>query len=55
MDWIAQLDIDEYLVPMGNLTSATEIIDKMDEEGNKVVSFGSWRAWPRRRFIEYVS
>jgi len=52
VDWIAQLDIDEYLVPMGNLTSATQLIDRLDEEGNKVISFGSWRAWPRRRFIE---
>eukprot|EP00980_Cylindrotheca_fusiformis_P011585 scaffold2744_cov136-Cylindrotheca_fusiformis.AAC.2 len=52
VDWIAQFDIDEYLVPMGNLTSITQIVDKLDEEGNKIVAFGSWRAWPRRRFIE---
>jgi hypothetical protein len=54
VDWIAQLDIDEYLVPMGNFTSITQLLDKLDEEGNKVVSFGSWRSWPRRRFVEYV-
>ncbi|CAJ1956459.1 unnamed protein product [Cylindrotheca closterium] len=52
VDWIAQFDIDEYLVPMGNLTTATQLIDRLEEEGNKVISFGSWRAWPRRRFIE---
>ncbi|KAG7349255.1 glycosyltransferase family 92 protein [Nitzschia inconspicua] len=51
-DWIAQFDIDEYLVPMGNLTSIHTLLDKLDEEGKKIVSFGSWRAWPRRRFIE---
>ena len=54
VDWIAQFDIDEYLVPMGNLTSIHPLLDRLEEEGNKIVSFGSWRAWPRRRFIEYV-
>jgi hypothetical protein len=54
VDWIAQLDIDEYLVPMGNLTTIHTLLDKLDQEGNKIVSFGSWRAWPRKRFIEYV-
>lgn len=53
-DWIAQFDIDEYLVPMGNHTSIHTVLDKLDQEGNKILSFGSWRAWPRRRFIEYV-
>lgn len=51
-DWIAQFDIDEYLVPMGNLTTIHTLLDKLDEEGKKIISFGSWRAWPRRRFIE---
>jgi hypothetical protein len=40
---------------MGNLTTIHTLLDKLDEEGKKIVSFGSWRAWPRRRFIEYVS
>jgi len=51
-DWITQFDIDEYLVPMGELTSLHPLIDKLDEEGTKIISFGSWRAWPRRKFIE---
>jgi hypothetical protein len=52
VEWIAQFDIDEYLVPMGNLTTIHPLLDSLDREGNKIVSFGSWRAWPRRRFIE---
>lgn len=51
-DWIAQFDIDEYLVPMGELTSLHPLLDKLDEEGTKIISFGSWRAWPRRKFIQ---
>jgi len=51
-DWITQFDIDEYLVPMGELTSLHPLLDKLDEEGTKIISFGSWRAWPRRKFIE---
>jgi Glycosyltransferase family 92 len=52
VEWIGQFDIDEYLVPMGSYTSILPLLDKLDSEGNKIVSFGSWRAWPRRDFIE---
>lgn len=51
-EWISQFDIDEYLVPMGKTNSLHQILDKLDEEGTKIISFGSWRAWPRRKFIE---
>jgi len=51
-DWITQCDIDEYLVPMGESTSLHPLLDKLDEEGMKIISFGSWRAWPRRKFIQ---
>lgn len=37
---------------MGELTSLHPLLDKLDEEGTKIISFGSWRAWPRRKFIE---
>lgn len=50
--WIGQFDIDEYLVPMGNYTSLLQLLDKLDEEGNKIISFASWRAWPRHTHIE---
>ena len=51
VEWIGQFDIDEYLVPMGSYTSILPLLDKLDEEGKKIISFGSWRAWPRRDFI----
>lgn len=51
-DWIAQFDIDEYLVPMGELTSLHPLLDKLEKEDKKIISFGSWRAWPRRAFVE---
>lgn len=51
VEWIGQFDIDEYLVPMGSYTSVLPLLDKLDQEGKKIVSFGSWRAWPRRDFI----
>jgi hypothetical protein len=47
-----QFDIDEYLIPMGQTRSIHELLDKLDEEGMKIVSFRSWRAWPRRRLLE---
>ncbi|VEU36353.1 unnamed protein product [Pseudo-nitzschia multistriata] len=37
---------------MGELTSLHQLLDTLDEEGTKIISFGSWRAWPRRKFIE---
>lgn len=50
-NWIGQFDIDEYLIPMGNLTSILPLLEKLDEEGNKIINFASWRAWPRRTHI----
>ena len=41
-------------ITVGNNTSILPLLEQLDREGNKIVSFGSWRAWPRRRFIEYV-
>jgi hypothetical protein len=51
VEWMGQFDIDEYLVPVGSYTSMLPILDKLEEEGKKIISFGSWRAWPRRDFI----
>lgn len=51
-DWIGGFDIDEYLVPMANYTSLTQLLDKLDAEDTKMFSFPSWRAWPRRAKIE---
>jgi len=30
---------------MGKMTSLHPLLDKLDEEGTKIISFGSWRAW----------
>jgi len=47
-DWMAFLDTDEYLVPMGNYTSWKEILDRIDAvEQRKVLKFRSTRARPR--------
>mmetsp|Transcript_29690 Transcript_29690/g.71879 ORF Transcript_29690/g.71879 Transcript_29690/m.71879 type:complete len:706 (+) Transcript_29690:308-2425(+) len=51
-DWMANLDIDEYIAPVGEYTDIKSFADKLDDEGTKIVSFGSWRAWPRRDLIE---
>jgi len=46
-DWMASMDPDEYLVPMGSHTGWKEILDKVDrEEGRKVLKFRSTRARP---------
>ena len=50
--WIGQFDIDEYLIPMGNYTSVLSLLDKLDKEDTKIISFASWRAWPRMTHIE---
>eukprot|EP00537_Pseudo-nitzschia_pungens_P009272 CAMPEP_0172380020 /NCGR_PEP_ID=MMETSP1060-20121228/70226_1 /TAXON_ID=37318 /ORGANISM="Pseudo-nitzschia pungens, Strain cf. cingulata" /LENGTH=784 /DNA_ID=CAMNT_0013107767 /DNA_START=170 /DNA_END=2524 /DNA_ORIENTATION=+ len=51
-DWIATMDIDEYITPVGNYSSIKPFLNKLDDENTKIVSFGSWRAWPRRDLIE---
>jgi hypothetical protein len=55
VEWIGQFDIDEYLVPMGDRHhNALTILDQLEQEDKRIVSFGSWRAWPRWNMIEYV-
>lgn len=51
VDWIGAFDIDEYVVPVGSYNSIPPLLDKLEEEGKKIVSFGSWRAWPRKSLI----
>lgn len=48
---VRQFDIDEFLVPMGELDSLLPLLEKLDKEGTKIISFASWRAWPRRTHI----
>ena len=51
-EWIGQFDMDEYLIPMGSYTGVLPILDRLDRAGTKILSFGSWRAWPRRDLIQ---
>jgi hypothetical protein len=51
-DWMANMDIDEYITPVGDYPSIKSFLDVLDEKNTKIVSFGSWRAWPRRDMIE---
>ena len=54
VEWIGQFDIDEYLVPMGKHDTILSLLDQLDEEDTRILSFGSWRAWPRRAFINEI-
>ena len=54
VDWIGQFDIDEYLVPMGEMKTITQLLDKLDAEDTRIISFASWRAWPRRAYIDDI-
>ena len=54
VDWIGQFDIDEYLVPMGEMKTITQLLDKLDAEDTRIISFASWRAWPRRAYIDEI-
>ena len=52
VDWFGQFDIDEYLIPMGDHNNITSLLDELDKEDTRIISFGSWRAWPRFALIE---
>jgi hypothetical protein len=52
MDWMASMDIDEYVVPVGEYTSLKPFLDGLDKNGTKIISFGSWRVWPGLDLIE---
>lgn len=51
-DWLGGYDIDEYITPMGKYNNLLPILDKLDQEGMKMINFRSWRSWPRRALIE---
>jgi len=52
MNWLGAYDIDEYLVPMGSYDSLLPLLDTLEKEGKQIISFKSWRAWPRMQLIE---
>lgn len=51
-DWMASMDIDEFIAPVGEYNSIQPFLNELDDQGTRIVSFGSWRAWPRRDLIE---
>ncbi|GKY99556.1 hypothetical protein MPSEU_000909900 [Mayamaea pseudoterrestris] len=50
-DWLVFMDIDEYLVPMGNDTW-NAVLDKADEDGVKALKLKSARGRPRLEFMD---
>jgi hypothetical protein len=39
---------------MGTYTTALQLLDKLDEEDTRIISFGSWRSWPRWSYIDPI-
>lgn len=37
---------------MGKFKTVTALLDKLEKENTRIISFASWRAWPRRAFID---
>lgn len=52
VEWIGSFDVDEYIVPVGQYNSLLPLLDKLDEEGKKIISFPSFRSWARKEHIE---
>lgn len=51
-DWLGGYDVDEYISPLGKYNSLIPLLDKLDQDGTKMINFRSWRSWPRRALIE---
>ncbi len=51
-EWIANIDTDEYLVPMGKYKDMREVVDAAAEEGTNILSFRSTRAYPNYDLME---
>ena len=43
-DWMANIDIDEFITPVGEYSSIKPLLSKLDDEETKIISLGSWRA-----------
>lgn len=50
-DWLANLDIDEFILPMGNYSTMLPLLDQFEKDGKQIVAYGSWRNFPRRDFL----
>jgi hypothetical protein len=42
-EWMASIDIDEYLVPMGNYTNLRDVVRDAADQGTNILSFRSTR------------
>lgn len=43
-EWLASMDIDEYLIPIKENNSIKDVIRKADDKGIKILTFGSLRS-----------
>jgi hypothetical protein len=47
------VDSDSAHTSTGSVSlTLTALLDKLDQEDTKIISFASWRAWPRRAYID---
>mmetsp|Transcript_10201 Transcript_10201/g.21894 ORF Transcript_10201/g.21894 Transcript_10201/m.21894 type:complete len:930 (-) Transcript_10201:193-2982(-) len=51
-EWMATIDTDEYLIPMGKYKNMIKVVDDAKEMGLKILTFRSTRALPIRSFME---
>jgi len=53
--WLTFLDTDEYLVPVGNVTSIKELVLKLEkEEDLKIINFYSARSKPKFELLDFL-
>ena len=51
--WLMSVDTDEYIVPLGKHTDIKSVLDEMEKEDIRILSFKSKRAKPRIKFLKY--
>ena len=54
-EWMMVTDIDEFIVPMGEHNDLRSVVDKFDEQGAKVLQFGSIRSKLRKEMTDIYS
>jgi hypothetical protein len=54
LDFCVDLTLLFHALAHRSYTSVVPLLEKLDKEGKKIISFASWRAWPRRTHIKYV-
>ncbi len=51
--WLMSVDTDEYVVPLGKHADLKSVLNKMEKEDIRILSFKSKRAKPRLQFLKY--